>query len=577
MGLSAGALSGTAAIAVGIAGAVALTILYLLRLRRREVVVPFAPLWLGTAGVRRSTRWSERLRHLVSLALALTIFGLVLLAAYDPRPGDSDRAGRSLVVLIDRSASMAARDEDGTRLAAARAQARALVTGLQPADRALVASFAADAVAESGFESDPGKLGRAVDRIAASDEAGDLDRALAFAAAVLRGRPRPTIVLVSDGGFSVDDRRAAPPNIDVRFVPVGRRARNVGIVSFAARRVPADPGQVETALAIENFGDDATSLVVQIRSGGTPVERLKLTLGAHERRRVTLAQLFAPEARLEAALLATDGRPLAATADDDLASDNRATAVVPPLRRRRVLRVGEPDLYLDGALLSMGRAIAVERMTAAAAEALRDRWPSYDLVIFTGVAPAPAPTVGHYLYLDPHGPGSPFTDRGIVRDPVLAETRRDHPLLRQVDLADVNIAQARRLALAPGDVAVAGSFGLPLLVARERAGLRVAALSFDPRRSDLPMRPAFPLLLANTLSWAATRDGVAADDPASEASDARESDTTPAHTLTLGDRTLAPPDPPARRPPVRLTMLALWLAAALMLGEWASYHRRWTT
>ena len=108
MGASGGALSGTAAIAVGIAGAVTLTILYLLRLRRREVVVPFAPLWLGAAGVRRSTRWSERLRHLLSLLLALAIFGLVLLAAYDPRPAGSDGAGRSLVILIDRSASMAA-------------------------------------------------------------------------------------------------------------------------------------------------------------------------------------------------------------------------------------------------------------------------------------------------------------------------------------------------------------------------------------------------------------------------------------------------------------------------------------
>src|SRR6185369_12010838 len=125
--MAGGALSGTAAIAVGIAGAVALTILYLLRLRRREVVVPFAPLWLGAAGARRSTRWSERLRHLLSLLLALAIFGLVLLAAYDPRPTGSDGAGRSLVILIDRSASMAARDDDGSRLAAARARARAVV------------------------------------------------------------------------------------------------------------------------------------------------------------------------------------------------------------------------------------------------------------------------------------------------------------------------------------------------------------------------------------------------------------------------------------------------------------------
>src|SRR4029079_9074058 len=102
-------------------------------------------------------------------------------------------------------------------------------------------------------------------------------------------------------------------------------------------------------------------------------------------------------------------------------------------------------------------------------------------------------------------------------------------------------------------------------------------LSFDPRRSDLPMRPAFPLLLANALAWTSEREAAPIDDPSSQLGDPRESNTAPARTLTLGDRTLAPPDPPARRAPVRLTMLALWLAAALLVGEWVSYHRRWTT
>jgi hypothetical protein len=594
MGLWSGALGTTATIALGAAGAVALTVLYLLRLRRREALVPFAALWLGAQGARRRTRWAERVRQWLSLVLALAIYGLVLLAAYDPRPAARDGAGRSLVILIDRSASMAARDEVGTRLAAARARAHEIVGGLYPADRALIASFAADTVAESGFEADPARLGRAIDAVVTAGETGELDRALGFAAAVLRGHPHPTIVLVSDGGFPPDALRATaalPPkpiaggsepsqgsaSIDTRFVSVGRRARNVGILSFAARRIPADPGQVETALAVENFGDAARPVLVQLRAGGSPVDRLTLTLAAHERRRLALDKLFAPDARLEAELLAPDGRPLAATEADDLAADDRASAVVPPLRRRRVLRVGEPDLYLDGALLSMGRAIIVERMTAAAAEAIRNRWPSYDLVIFTGLPPAPAPTTGRYLYFDPHGPGSPFVERGRVRDPILGETRRDHPLLRQIDLSDVNISEARRLALAAGDVAVAGSFGVPLVIARERPGLLLAAVSFDPRRSDLPMRPAFPLLIANTLAWAAREAPATLDEPTGVSLDTRESDTTPARTLTLGERTLSPPDPPARRAPVRLTTLALWLAAALLVGEWVSYHRRWTT
>jgi Ca-activated chloride channel family protein len=200
-----------AALAVAAAGAAAIAALYFLRLRRRRVVVAFAPLWLGTAGDPRASRRVRRLRHWLSLALALAIFAALWGGALDPRPAAVDQRGRSVVVLIDRSASMSATDEPGTRLGAAKREATRLLGGLGPADRALVASFADEAEAESGFEADPARLARAVTGVPPSAAPADLPRALAFAGAVLRGRPRPVIVLVSDGGFTDDARRAPEP------------------------------------------------------------------------------------------------------------------------------------------------------------------------------------------------------------------------------------------------------------------------------------------------------------------------------------------------------------------------------
>jgi hypothetical protein len=571
-GTLSGTPSGAALAGVGAAGAATIIALYLVHLRRRRVVVPFVPLWLGLAGEARATRAARRLRHWLSLALAVALYGALWLGAADPRPAAVDRAGRSLVILIDRSASMSARDVPGTRLGAAKARALEIADGLRATDRALVASFAADAMAESGFETDPKHLARAIDAVTPSDESGDLARALAFATAVLRDRPGPTVVLISDGGFSDNARRAPPAGIDVRYVPVGTRARNVGILSFAARRLPADPGSVDTALVVQNFSSAAATVGVEIGSGRTIADRLNLSLAPGERRHVAIENLFAPDTRIEARLTGTD----------DLALDDRAATIVPPLPRRRVLRVGGPDLYLDGALLSLGRTVHVDRLAPAEVERATARALDYDLVIFDGVTPLASPGSGRYLYLNPDGGGSPFPVRGTVRDPVLDPTsiHRDHPLLRQLDLTDVNVAEARRLALAPGDVALASSFDVPLVVARERPGLRIAALSFDPRRSDLPMRPAFPLLIANALAWAAR----GADDVNAPVSidndnvrDARESDTTPARALVLGGSTLAPPDPPARHGGTHLGILALGLAGALLLFEWVSFHRRWTT
>ena len=59
--------------------------------------------------------------------------------------------------------------------------------------------------------------------------------------------------------------------------------------------------------------------------------------------------------------------------------------------------------------------------------------------------------------------------------------------------------------------------------------------------------------------------------------DPRESDTTPAESLTVGGARLGPPEPPLRRPRIDLGLAALGLAAALLAFEWVSFHRRWTS
>jgi hypothetical protein len=629
-----GGMSGATALAIGVVAGLVLTTFYLLKLRRRRVLVPFAPLWISVGGERRSERLARRLRRWLSLLLQLIFVALILLAAVDLRPATIDRAGRTLLILVDRSASMSATDEEGTRLGRARAIARDLAGGLGAADRAMIVSFAAGVTAETGFEADAARLAPAVEHISASEEPGDLGRALTFAAAVLRGRPHPTLILVSDGAFSPDDlaRAAGAPcfglaAVDVRFARVGHRADNLALLSFAARRYPADPSSVEAAVVVQSFRDSPSDVVLEITAGATarPVDRVRLHLAPHERLRHLLPDVAAPDPRLVAHLV---------DHHDDLPTDDRAYAVIPGATRARVLRVGDADLFLDGALLSLGGAVAVHRVNARDVEATRATWATpgrYDAVIFDGVAPSPAPSAGRFIYLDPHGPASPFPDRGRLREPIVSDTRKGHPLLRHVSLADLNIGEAHRLALGAGDEAVASALDAPLILTRARPELRIVALAFDIRASDLPMRAAFPLLLGNAFAWlgapessetATLRTGrslrialpegraqAAVTDPAgttqlvaapaageieipiartgfyrigsamtlaANLGDAVESDTAPASSLVMCGKTLAPPAPPVRHARRPIWWWALLAAAALSLIEWCTYHRRWT-
>ena len=412
-----------AAVAGAIGGAAAITALYLVRLRRRRVVVSFAPLWLDAVGPRRTDQLgAPAARSAVAAAGAGAARRCVLLAAVDPRPAAADRAGRSLVVLIDRSASMSARDGAGDAARRRpRARAHAIVDGLAAADRALVASFAVRRRRRERLRGRRrGRLrarGRRASRPARSP--GDLPRALDVRGGDPARPPAP------DGRAGQRRRvqrrrppRTIPADVDVRFAGVGlasgRRGGNVGIISFAARRVPADPAAVEAALVVQNFG-------------GTPAAVARRHRGRRRHRRARAPGPGAPasaggtscptcsraDARLQARLLTADGRPLAQGGADDLALDDTAFAVVPPLPRRRVLRVGGADLYLDGALLSLGRTVTVDRADAGgrrgAARALARLRPRH---LRRRHARGAARPTGRFLYLDPHGPGSPFAERG---------------------------------------------------------------------------------------------------------------------------------------------------------------------
>jgi hypothetical protein len=72
--------------------------------------------------------------------------------------------------------------------------------------------------------------------------------------------------------------------------------------------------------------------------------------------------------------------------------------------------------------------------------------------------------------------------------------------VRNVSLGDVNIAAGRELKGEKGDKNVGKSFKGTLLLTGRRKGYKFAALGFDIRQSDLPLRIAWPMLLLNIIN-----------------------------------------------------------------------------
>ena len=84
---------------------------------------------------------------------------------------------------------------------------------------------------------------------------------------------------------------------------------------------------------------------------------------------------------------------------------------------------------------------------------------------------------------------------------------RSAPASLLLALGDVNLAEAsRREAERRDTVLAADGSGAPLIVARDRAGLRQVAMGWDLRRSDMPLRIAWPLFVLNAIDWMVGED-----------------------------------------------------------------------
>jgi hypothetical protein len=473
--------------------AAAIVVLYLLKLRRRQVEVPFVHLWQEVLAEKQTTQLFSALKRLLSLLVALAIVAAIAFAMGDPRYLGASEDARTTVVLIDASASMQATDVSPSRLEAARRAAERLIRGLGGDDRMIVAQMDASTVPLTPLTSDPMLLRGGMERLEPTDVAADFPRALRFALDVLRDQPRPRIVVVSDGVLGEGGeaaQRARREGVELSWMKIGEGGRNVAITAFSVRRYPLDKSRSQVLVELWNPTEADEGVELTLLGDGEAIEVQRLRVRGGERLRRFFENVSGADRTLEARITLAD------QSRDDQPADDRAYARLPERRRARIQAVTPGNLYLSAALLLDEYLEVVEVAPSDYPAPGR-----FDVTIFDGwVPPSPPDTHAIYLYpLPPEGTRGPFEITGAIERPYFDRVDHDHPLVRFTALRDVNVAAGLTVELERGDRAVAGDERAPLLVTGTRNDHRIVALLFDVSRSDLPLRVAWPLLLLNSI------------------------------------------------------------------------------
>ena len=455
---------------------------WMLKLRRTERTVSSTLLWQRFGEDLQANAPWQRLRRSFLLLLQLLLVILLALLAAQPFVERPATLARDLVLVIDASASMAATDVIPSRLEAARQLALDALRDLPAGGRVSVVAAGATPRVVANATSDMGRVRTALAGITATPATADMGEALALASALAARAGDAQVLVATDAAFAVPEDLAVAAPITV--LQVGRERKNQAIVAFAVRSAPTAVTR-SVFISVANLDLEPSTERVELWGDGRLLEARDLFLDPVSRADIGIDDVPLDVGILEARL----------AGDDQLALDDRAWAVVPPDRLLRILLVSEGDPYLETALSFLPNAELYGVKPTDYGAGTKPEL--FDLVIFDANLPPTLPRVPTLAIAPPRT--SPLgTVTGSLKDPALGRSAPDEPLLRFVDLTTLHVAQATRLALPDwARTAVPTSAGDPLLYTGTRDGVPTGVLAFEPRRSDLPLQVAFPILVSN--------------------------------------------------------------------------------
>ena len=380
-------------------------------------------------------------------------------------------------------------------MAEAVATARQLIGGLPNSTRVTVIEAGAQVRVPVSGANDPGAAIGALDALQPGLAGSDMTSALTMAAAVAAREPDSEVVIVSDGRVTVPENLTLPGR--VRYIPIGQENDNQAIDAFSLQAEAG--GRALTAFVqVVNYGARDAQRRLSVYADAQLLAARDLTFAPGQSQVLTLPGLPGDARVLEAQL---DGQ-------DILAADDRAWAVPPSTGKVAIRIVGAGNRFLETALQLMPNVeitlVQPDLTKSDASNQPADQLANQrvdQLTVFDSFAPTGTLPGGNLLFIAPPHSTEAFSVTGRLDEPTLAAVVADDPLLRYVDLRDVSVQDAASLSLPAWGraVIVDGKTNAPLLVIGERDGRRIAVLAFDLRRSDLPLRVAFPILIANLI------------------------------------------------------------------------------
>jgi len=466
--------------------AVPIIILYMLKLRRREMEVSSTMLWRMVLRDREANSPWQRLRRNLLLLLQLLLLAALVIALARPFITVPVVATGQITVLLDGSASMNAADASPSRFESAQAIARGLANDLTQGSLMTIILVDPKPRVLASASGDKLELMAAIESARPSSGSANWDTAFALATGANGSVANSTTVIISDGGLP---ENAPPLTGEVRYVPVGTESANLGLSALSMRPTSDGP---QLFAGVTNYGEAEATTIVTFNIDGQLFNAQQLAVPAGKTTNVVL-DTYEGAVVAEAVLSPAPGAPRT----DYLTGDDRAWAIFnPPQTGRTLFLSGAGNIYVEQLLAALP---GIEPFRAPVDQPLPTD--PFDLYIYDGELGAELPQK-ELLLINP--PANELFAVGGVFTPTITSTitlADTSPLLRFVDFGNVHILRAREVEAPSWATTLIAIDGKPLVFTGTLDRRRIAVFTFDLRDSDLPLQITYPILMANLIGW----------------------------------------------------------------------------
>lgn len=228
-------------------------LLYLLKLKRTRIVIPSLILWQRSIQDLIANTPFQRLRANIFLFLQILAVILLTLGIARPLLLSQPLKKRTVVLVIDRSASMKALNKDNTtRLEKAKQFALTALANLKRNDVVMLIAFDSSAYVLQGFTNDKKLVKEKINRLTATDTVSNARESFSIISSIYETNKDLEVVLFSDGRIQ-DMEDFTNPLPDIEYVRIGDTDYNVGLTRFDIRRNFESPLDFEIFARVENF------------------------------------------------------------------------------------------------------------------------------------------------------------------------------------------------------------------------------------------------------------------------------------------------------------------------------------